>query len=298
MNRRFRLLPFTMFAVLMLLAIRTADLIRGGEEFAHALLIGNVMAQDEQPKKEEKPADTSTEAAKEGDAKPKEGEAQTASSGGEKPKEGEKEGEGAAKEGEHAEGEGEGEGKKKEKPKPGGGHISEAPPKEEEGSAKSLSAQARYFSPVEMDILQNLGKRREQLDGWDKEVEIKENLLANVEKRIDEKLTLIQGMKKDLQEMLTQYNEQEDAKIRSLVKIYENMKPRDAARIFDEVEMPVLLLVIDRMKEKKAAPILASMDSKKAKQLTVELAEERRLKNAKMQMSPPPAAPPAPAASR
>ena len=52
---------------------------------------------------------------------------------------------------------------------------------------------------------------------------------------------------------------------------------QDAARIFDEVEMPILLLVIDKMSEKKAAPILAEMDPKKAKQITVQLAEQRRV---------------------
>ncbi len=125
--------------------------------------------------------------------------------------------------------------------------------------------------------MQNLSKRREELERWENNIQIKEATLDATQKRIDDKIKQIEAMKKQVALLLAQYNTQEDAKIHSLVKIYENMKPSEAARIFDEVEMPILLLVIDSMAEKKAAPILAAMNPKKAKQLTVELANERKI---------------------
>jgi len=135
----------------------------------------------------------------------------------------------------------------------------------------------RRYTPIEVELLQHLVKRREELDRWQKNIEIKEATLDAAEKRVNDKITQIENMKKEVTELLAQYNEKEDAKINSLVKIYENMKPKDAARIFDEVEMPILLLVIDKMPEKKTAPILALMDPKKAKQLTVQIAEQHRI---------------------
>jgi len=143
------------------------------------------------------------------------------------------------------------------------------------------------FSPVEVELLQNLDKRREELDRWEKNIEIKEAALDATEKRLDDKISQIDAMKKEVAGLLAQYNDKEDSKIRSLVKIYENMKPKDAARIFDEVEMPILLLVIDKMSEKKVAPILAEMDPKKAKQITVQLAEQRRVSNPKVNIASP-----------
>ena len=137
------------------------------------------------------------------------------------------------------------------------------------------------FTPVEVELLQNLVKRREELDRWEKNIEIKETALDATEKRLDDKIAQIDAMKKEVSSLLAQYNDKEDQKIRSLVKIYENMKAKDAARIFDEVEMPVLLLVIDKMSEKKIAPILADMDPKKAKQITIQLAEQRRVGSVK-----------------
>ena len=151
------------------------------------------------------------------------------------------------------------------------------------------------FTAVEIELLQSLSKRRDELDRWEANIQIKEATLDATQKRIDEKIQQIEAMKKQVAELLAKYNTQEDAKIKSLVKIYENMKPTDAARIFDEVEMPILLLVIDSMSEKKASPILAAMNSKKAKQLTVELANERKLTAAKISgITPPPDAPTAP----
>jgi flagellar motility protein MotE (MotC chaperone) len=63
-----------------------------------------------------------------------------------------------------------------------------------------------------------------------------------------------------------------------LVKIYENMKPSDAATIFNQLQMPILLSVIGSMSERKVAPVLASMDPKRAKEVTEELAELRKTK--------------------
>jgi flagellar motility protein MotE (MotC chaperone) len=60
------------------------------------------------------------------------------------------------------------------------------------------------------------------------------------------------------------------------VKIFETMKPVEAARIFEQMDMPVLLDIIERMKERNAAPVLAQMHPARAKQVTGELAKRRQ----------------------
>jgi flagellar motility protein MotE (MotC chaperone) len=59
------------------------------------------------------------------------------------------------------------------------------------------------------------------------------------------------------------------------VKLYASMKPRDAAKIFDDLDTPVLLEVVDRMNERKAAPILAAMQPDRAREVTEKLAATR-----------------------
>jgi flagellar motility protein MotE (MotC chaperone) len=147
-----------------------------------------------------------------------------------------------------------------------------------------LSQQA-YYSPVEVDLLQRLSARRDELNSWEKDIKMKESLLEATEVRLDRKIDEIQGMQASLRTLLDEYSKHEEAEIRSLVKIYENMKPKDAAQIFDEMEMPILLLVVDKMSERKAAPILALMTPAKAKDLTVELADQRKVRNQLTQQS-------------
>lgn len=155
-----------------------------------------------------------------------------------------------------------------------------------EGEAKAAVEKAdeepedkkkREYSQIEVDLLQSLAQRRQELDNWSKQVQLKENMLIATEHRINDKIDSLKLMKKEIEALLALYNEQEDTKIRSLVKIYENMKPKDAARIFEELDMPVLLIVVDRMSERKVSPILAGMSPSKAKDLTVQLAEQRKL---------------------
>jgi len=76
---------------------------------------------------------------------------------------------------------------------------------------------------------------------------------------------------------LKKHDKQEEEKIQRLVKMYESMKPKDAARIFQNLDMAILISVVERMKERKVAPILAAMASKEAKKLTTELATRKQL---------------------
>ena len=75
-------------------------------------------------------------------------------------------------------------------------------------------------------------------------------------------------LQKRLEALEAARKEREDASWRGLVKLYETMKPRDAATIFNDLDLPVLLPVLDRMKEAKAAPVLAAMQPERARLVT------------------------------
>jgi flagellar motility protein MotE (MotC chaperone) len=134
------------------------------------------------------------------------------------------------------------------------------------------------FSKTEVDILTNLSKRREALEVREKELEIKETALMASENRINDKIIEMKNLKEEVDKVLALYNEKQETEIRGLVKIYEAMKPLDAAAIFNEMEMPILLEVIDKMSERKVAPVLAGMSPKRARDVTQELAEMRKVR--------------------
>ena len=147
-----------------------------------------------------------------------------------------------------------------------------APPPPPPGGADPGS-----FSQTEMDVLQKLTERRNTIDAREKEVGRREALLKAAEDQIDRKVSEMRTLQNTIEGLLRQYNDQEDNKMRSLVKIYENMKPKDAAKIFEQLDMPIMLEVVERMKEQKVAPILAEMDPAKARTITSELAQRRQI---------------------
>jgi flagellar motility protein MotE (MotC chaperone) len=148
--------------------------------------------------------------------------------------------------------------------------------------AKKTKGVGDTFDPTsvtqaEFQVLQRLAGRRAELDKLRRDVALREKLLGATEKRLNTKLAELTGLKKRIQDLLKKHDKQQEDKLKSLVKIYETMKPKNAARIFEQLEMDILLDVVERMREVKTAVIFAAMDPAKAKAVTSRLAERREL---------------------
>jgi flagellar motility protein MotE (MotC chaperone) len=132
---------------------------------------------------------------------------------------------------------------------------------------------AGRFSAQEIQLLQTLAQRRDELARRAGEIEQREALLQAAEQRINDKIAKLEQMQKTIDQSFKKQDQLDDSKLQSLVKIYETMKPQEAARIFEQLDPNLLLDVVERMKEKKTASILAAMDPTKAKAVTLALAE-------------------------
>ncbi len=133
------------------------------------------------------------------------------------------------------------------------------------------------YSKSEIDILQQLGERRAELERRGRELDMRENLLAAAEKRVEKKIAELKNIEAAVNALIRRQDDQENKRMASLVRIYEKMKPKDAARILERLDLGILVDVAGRMKEAKMAAILADMDPSQAKKLTMELATRRRL---------------------
>lgn len=165
-------------------------------------------------------------------------------------------------------------------PPPGqeeGAAPAEPPVEESAGPSSSFADDPTFYTQAEVDLLQKLAERREEIEARDRELDVRANLLKAAEARIDRKVQALQALQKTIEDKLVQYDEQQEGKLANLVKIYENMKPKDAGRIFEELEMDVLLEVAEKMNTRRLAPILAKMDPKKARDVTEELFRLRSL---------------------
>ena len=133
------------------------------------------------------------------------------------------------------------------------------------------------LTQAEIDLLQRLAERREMLEAQGKELLMREGLLQAAEERIDKKIAELQNFQDTIEKLVNAYDADQVTKIQGLVKIYENMKPKNAARIFEELDMGTLLMVTERMGARRLAPIMAKMDPVRATEITVELSRLRNL---------------------
>ncbi|MEJ8475421.1 MotE family protein [Roseibium algae] len=127
-------------------------------------------------------------------------------------------------------------------------------------------------SAAERAVLESLGKRRQTLESEEGQLDLREKLLQATEERIQKRVDELKMLEKRIEDVVDEKRQQEDGELAALVTMYESMKPKDAARIFDRLQMPVLLKVVRRMNPRKMADVLGRMSSESAEKLTVAIA--------------------------
>ncbi|MDI1262917.1 MAG: flagellar protein FlbB [bacterium] len=127
-------------------------------------------------------------------------------------------------------------------------------------------------SPSERAILERLQERRQELEQRAREVEIRESLLKSAEKRIEGRVEEMKATETRLSSASGQKAEQDSARFKGIITMYEGMKPKDAAKVFDRLEMSVLYDIASQIAPRKMSDILGLMQPEAAERLTVELA--------------------------
>jgi flagellar motility protein MotE (MotC chaperone) len=159
-----------------------------------------------------------------------------------------------------------------------------APPRPQPPPAQPTQAPAPTPAPppapapaeaAERAVLEALRARRAELEARENAAAQREVMLAAAERRLTQRVEELTTLQTRLEALERDRAVREDIGLRGLVKVYEGMRPRDAAQIFDDLDMPVLLPIVDRMREAKAAPVLAAMRPDRARALTGELARLR-----------------------
>jgi flagellar motility protein MotE (MotC chaperone) len=135
-----------------------------------------------------------------------------------------------------------------------------------------VPAQGQPVSPSERAILERLQSRRQELDARAREIDIRESLLKAAEKRIESKVQEMKAVESRIATVNEQKTEADAAHFKGIVTMYENMKPKDAAKVFDRLEMPVLYQIASQIVPRKMSDILGLMSPEAAERLTTEMA--------------------------
>jgi len=266
MRVRMRLLPITIFVATLMLSVKAGGLWNGIDHVLDGMPVSKSNAAttaDDQAK----PA-AATEAKAEGGSEPEpeaaadpakpagaadvgEAKAETSATTGH----GEAAAEGEA--GDETSGHGGG--------KAGDSRVSTAPP-------------AAIAAPTETEaeslVLAKLKNRREELDRRAQALDLREQTVRAAEHTLQSRIDEYQRLKTDVETLLRTYDEAQEKELQTLAIYYEKMKPKDAARVFDSLEMVYLVDIIRRMKESKVAEIIGRMETAKAEALTTELAKK------------------------
>lgn len=159
------------------------------------------------------------------------------------------------------------------------------------GQETTNSAEDEIAAPVEQDLtgvpytgeeiqlLQRLSERREELDQRERDMDVREQLLNATEQNIDKKIESLKSIEEQIRALVEAHDEEERLQLESLVQTYSAMKPKDAAGIFNSLDMDILISIIEKMTPRKAAEILSNMNTASANQITVELATRKKLPN-------------------
>jgi flagellar motility protein MotE (MotC chaperone) len=150
-------------------------------------------------------------------------------------------------------------------------------------------------SESERALMMRLQQRRETLEKRSQEIDIREGLLEAAEKRLEDRIIDLQkaeaGTEMEGESSIAPApdtkaapgapaaataSKKHDPKqtIRNLVTVYETMRPKEAARVFETLDEVVLIEVVRQIAPRKMAEIMAAMDPAAAAKLTVALAKD------------------------
>jgi flagellar motility protein MotE (MotC chaperone) len=153
----------------------------------------------------------------------------------------------------------------------------EAPPAVTKPEAKPdgvvvYPEQTQPMSASERAILERLQSRRQELEARAREVDIRESLLKAAEKRIESRTEELKAVESRISTATEQKSEADTARFKGIITMYEGMKPKDAAKVFERLEMPVLIEIATQIAPRKMSDILGLMSPESAERLTVEMA--------------------------
>ncbi len=133
------------------------------------------------------------------------------------------------------------------------------------------------LSAQEVEVLQSLGARRAALEARALEIDTQSELLAASEKRAGERIAELKRVQAAVESLLLKLDEQQSERIAAMVNVYQKMRAKDAAAVFDGLDDEVLVEVASRMKQSNLAEVMGAMNPEKVRRLTKLLLEQRKL---------------------
>jgi flagellar motility protein MotE (MotC chaperone) len=129
-------------------------------------------------------------------------------------------------------------------------------------------------SPTEQKLIDRLNQRSTDLDKLAGSLATREAVIQAAEKQMQARADALKSLQDQIQALQDQKKSMQGTQFAGVVKMYETMKPQQAAAIFDGLDMGVLIRVAEAMDPRKMSAVLAQMSSVRAQQLTTQMAAD------------------------
>ncbi len=108
---------------------------------------------------------------------------------------------------------------------------------------------------------QELNTRKEELDR-------REQAITELETKLDQRVKELAALEANLKTMLDQAQKTKDEKLKHLIDVYTNMKPKQAAEVLETLDERIAVKILAGMKGRQAGEILTGVSAKKAATLS------------------------------
>lgn len=148
---------------------------------------------------------------------------------------------------------------------------------EDDGAADELGGTNGYMSAADVDVMNSIEDRDNKYAVWEEELKIRERMLEVTESKVESKIAELRELETSLKKLVGLQSEKEETDLNRLVKVYETMKPQDAAPIIERLDETTQVAIMGRMKESKMAAIFSKMEGETPQNLTVLLMERSEM---------------------
>jgi len=132
------------------------------------------------------------------------------------------------------------------------------------------------ISSTDIPLLKSLEERKALLDAREKALEIREKELRILEQQLEEKISTLALLRKEVGELIQEKEAFEEKRLEHLIKVYEGMKPEEAAPLIERLKEDTAVILFYRMKEKKVSQILGFVNPDVAAKISERLAAQQK----------------------
>lgn len=147
-------------------------------------------------------------------------------------------------------------------------------PNPENSAADTVKAATAECAPAtqpnseELSHYSKLSERKQQLDLREQELAKLEEELQKQKAEVEDRISKLESIRTEISGVLKEKVEVDEQRVTTLVDFYSNMKPKQAAEVFNSLNEDLAVEVLGRMKKKNAAEIMNLLEPTKARILS------------------------------